>query len=77
MKEFLNTITKIGFKQTVYHKYIYKYGTWMIFINKNDMKWDLNYKQVQHDCNSFSDLTLLKKYFKSELRDHQLKQLGI
>jgi len=41
------------------------------------MKWDLNYKQVQHDCNSFSDFTLLNKYFKSELRDHQLKQLGI
>lgn len=77
MKDFLSTIIKIGFKQTPYHKYIYKYGYWTIYINRSDIKWDLRYREIQHDCNSFSDFTLLYKYFRSELRNHQLKELGI
>jgi|LakMenEpi03Aug12_release.lakeMendotaPanAssembly.Ray.scaffolds.fasta_scaffold2434421_2 hypothetical protein len=92
MNEFLTTIENIGFTKSPINNNIYEYEDWTIFINVYynsgipECRWHLVYKhlsdcEVCHDNNSINNslknLKILNNYFKSELREIKLQELGI
>jgi hypothetical protein len=91
MKDFIEKIEKIGFKEIMNRRY--KYGLWRIDIAGKSC-WQLTYtpefaskldgnpdilKRVEthHGFIPFDDKEIIKKYFASELREISLGQLGI
>ena len=84
MKDFIEKIEKIGFKEVFNNRY--KYGLWRIDITGKSC-WHLTYSdgnpdplnrvEVTHGFIPFYDRAILKKYFASELREISLTQLGI
>lgn len=85
MKDFIEKIEKIGFKEVIQDRR-YKYGLWRIDITGKSC-WHLTQmdanpdilKRVEahHGFIPFDDKEILKKYFASELREISLGQLGI
>lgn len=84
MKDFIEKIEKIGFKEIMNRRY--KYGLWRIDITGKSC-WHLTYMdgnpdilkrvEVVHGFIPFDDKDILKNYFASELREITLNQLGI
>ena len=88
MKDFIEKIEKIGFKEIMNRRY--KYGLWRIDItptNTGKSCWHLTYMdgnpdilkrvEVVHGFIPFDDKDILKNYFSAELREISLGQLGI
>jgi len=91
MKEFIKIIESIGFNygldNIMYNNLIenavcyYTYNNWAIFIQ--DKHWELRYMQskngvsVAHTRIPFDDRKILNKYFKAQLREIKLNELGI
>lgn len=85
MKDFIEKIEKIGFKEFIQYR-LYKYGRWEIDIT-GEICWNLTHSdgnpdplnrvEVTHGFISFDDNDILKKYFAAELREIMLDQLGI
>jgi len=86
MKDFIEKIEKIGFKEDNFFQRRYKYGFWRIDINP-DCWWHLTYSdanpdplkrvEITHEFIKFDDKDILNKYFTPELREIVLNQLGI
>ena len=84
MKDFIEKIEKIGFKEIMNRRY--KYGLWRIDIT-GESCWHLTYSdgnpdplnrvEVTHGFIPFDDKDILKNYFSAELREISLTQLGI
>lgn len=84
MKDFIEKIEKIGFKEIMNRRY--KYDLWRIDITGKSC-WHLTYSdgnpdplkrvEVVHGFIPFDDKDMLKKYFASELREISLAHLGI
>ena len=92
MKEFLDIIKGIGFYKTKLNQtefIVYKYENWTIFFNEfngQETTFTLTHYpngfspsdiSASHNDNPISDHTLLIKYFKKELRELKLNELGI
>jgi hypothetical protein len=85
MKDFIEKIEKIGFKEVINNRR-YKYGLWRIDITTKSC-WHLTYSdgnpdplnrvEVTHGYITFDDKDMLKNYFAAELREISLTQLGI
>ena len=91
MKEFIKIIESIGFNygldNIMYNTLIgndgcyYTYNNWVIFIQ--DKHWELRYQHsktgvsVAHTRIPFDDRKILNKYFKAQLRESKLNELGI
>ena len=85
MKDFIEKIEKIGFKEII-KDLRYKYDHWRIDIT-GESCWHLTYSdcnpdplnrvEVTHGFIPFYDRAILKKYFTTELREIILDQLGI
>jgi hypothetical protein len=84
MKDFIEKIENIGFKEIFNNRY--KYGLWRIDITGKSC-WHLTYidgnpdplnrVEVTHGFIPFDDKDILKKYFAAELREEKVCQLGI
>ena len=91
MKELIDTIESIGFRELdiYFGSKLFEYEKWMIMIH--DGHWELSYQNSQpawpvsvtgpvnvvHTLIPFDDRKILLKYFRSELREDKLKELGI
>lgn len=86
MKELIDTIESIGFRELGINSFdnkVFQFKSWIIMIH--DGHWELAYQNSQpgwpvsvaHTLIPFDDRKILLKYFRSELREEKLKQLGI
>lgn len=82
MKEFIKIIESIGFvKGERWWTLSNTYNNWAIFIQ--DKHWELRYMHskngvsVSHTHIPFDDRKILNKYFKAQLRESKLNELGI
>lgn len=83
MKELIETIEAIGFREIDFGSKVFEHEKWMIIIH--DEHWELAYgfvwpdelATVAHTLIPFNDRKILRKYFSRELREEKLKELGI
>lgn len=92
MKELIDTIESIGFRELGINSFdnkVFHFKSWIIMIH--DGHWELTYQNSQpgwpvsvvgpvsvaHTLIPLDDRKILLKYFRSELREEKLKELGI
>jgi hypothetical protein len=91
MKELIDTIESIGFRELDidFGSKVFEHENWMIIIH--DGHWELAYQNSQpgwpvsvvgpvsvvHTLIPLDDREILLKYFRSELREEKLKEIGI